>query len=82
MYGWTKYGGARHGIVKTDPDVWYCQCCGDKQAKSLASYMYLVGDREYIRLCAKCWAETLNGLEIDDIKKAIFMPKTVWDLFD
>jgi len=55
MYGWSKYGGGRHGLVKEDLDIWYCQVCGEKQTKTLPSYMFQAGDeREFVRICSKC----------------------------
>ena len=61
MYGWTKWGGAREGLVKEDLDVWYCQTCGEKQIKCLPSYMLPTDDtgREYIRICTICKAKSL-----------------------
>lgn len=56
QYGWSKYGGARHGLVRHSGD-WYCQACGKKQPDELPAYMFCldVGEyREFIRLCASC----------------------------
>lgn len=56
MYGWSKWGGARHGLVKEELDEWYCQACKEKQTRSLPNYMFdYFGDkRDYIRICSKC----------------------------
>ena len=61
MYGWTKWGGARSGLVKEELDVWYCQCCGEKQVLVLPSYMFQVDDlgREYVRVCTLCKAKSI-----------------------
>jgi len=80
MYGWTKYGGARHGLVKTDDDVWYCQACGEEQVKEIPGYMYEINDREYLRLCAKCWAAVLRGMTLREIIRATRNRKRVWRL--
>lgn len=62
MYGWSKYGGGRHGLVKETLDEWYCQCCGQQQTKSLPNYMFdYDGDmRDFIRVCSKCKYEAMR----------------------
>lgn len=61
MYGWSKYGGARDGIVKEELDEWYCQFCASKQVKGLPCYMIPVDEdkREYLRACSSCKHKTL-----------------------
>lgn len=61
MYGWTKWGGAREGLVKEDLEEWYCQCCGEKQIKVLPSYMFPVDEfeRDFIRICTVCKARSI-----------------------
>jgi NAD-dependent SIR2 family protein deacetylase len=56
MYGWTKYGGAREGLVKEELEIWYCQACGSKMPKSIPAYMIPFDElrREFIRVCPKC----------------------------
>ena len=76
-YGWSKYGGARQGLVKTDDKIWYCQCCGEKQVREIPGYMYGLGNREFIRLCAKCWFEIINGSTPTVIKRDIFVKRSV-----
>ena len=71
MYGWTKYGGARKGVVKETLDTWYCQVCGEKQTRGLPAYMYHIGDRDYIRVCSKCWSKINKGATITKIKLTI-----------
>lgn len=63
MYGWTKWGGAREGLVKEDLEVWYCQVCGEKQIRCLPSYMFPTDDegREYVRICTLCKAKSIIG---------------------
>ena len=71
MYGWSKYGGARHGLVKEDLEEWYCQSCGEKQTNQLPNYMFdYDGDmRDYIRICSKCKYEAmkLKLKRVDDL---------------
>lgn len=57
MYGWTKWGGANHGIVKEKLEEWYCQGCGKKQRDGLPSYMIPIDDvdgRDFVRVCSNC----------------------------
>ena len=68
MYGWSKYGGARKGIVKESLDTWYCQCCGEEQTIGLPAYMQHLGDRDYIRLCSKCWSKIKDGWKLTRVK--------------
>ena len=56
MYGWTKYGGSNHGLVKKGGE-WYCQSCGKEQPDEFPAYMMCVDGgnyRSFIRLCAHC----------------------------
>lgn len=61
MYGWTKWGGAREGLVKEDLEVWYCQTCGEKQLRILPSYMFPMDDEDrcFVRVCSMCKAKSL-----------------------
>jgi hypothetical protein len=61
MYGWTKWGGAREGLVKEDLDIWYCQVCGEPQLRVLPSYMFPMdeSDREFVRVCSLCKAKAV-----------------------
>lgn len=63
MYGWTKWGGAREGLVKEDLEVWYCQVCGEKQIRCLPSYMFPTDEteREFVRVCTLCKAKSILG---------------------
>lgn len=56
MYGWSKYGGARQGLVKEELDVWFCQACAREQLKDQAQYMVrFTSERaEYARVCSPC----------------------------
>ena len=54
MYGWSKWGGGNHGLVKEELDTWYCQGCSELQRKGLPSYMVELATREFARVCAKC----------------------------
>jgi hypothetical protein len=62
-YGWTKWGGAREGMVKEDLEEWYCQACGEKQIRVLPSYMFPTDDegREFVRVCTLCKAKSIIG---------------------
>lgn len=55
-YGWSKYGGGNHGLVKDQNDYWYCQCCRVKCTKEMPAYMYAFdnSNREFVRLCSVC----------------------------
>ena len=61
MYGWSKWGGAREGLVKEELDIWYCQTCGNKQLGVLPSYMFPVDDlgRDFVRVCSICKAKAI-----------------------
>jgi len=70
-YGWSKWGGPRKGIVKESLDTWYCQVCAEQQTIGLPAYMVHIGDRDYIRLCSKCWSKVQDGWELSRIKISI-----------
>lgn len=55
MYGWSKYGGPRYGILKESKD-WFCQACGKKQVKEMAQYMLPIDGfhRDFVRICGIC----------------------------
>jgi hypothetical protein len=59
MYGWTKWGGATQGLIKEELDEWYCQICGEKQIKTLPSYMFPMDctQRDFSRVCTDCKAK-------------------------
>lgn len=59
MYGWSKYGGARMGMVRKETvwsKDWCCQVCGKTQIRDLPHYMipFKDSDREYIQICSTC----------------------------
>lgn len=54
MYGWSKWGGGNHGLVKEELNEWYCQNCGELQKRGLPSYMVESATREFLRVCAGC----------------------------
>ena len=70
-YGWSKWGGARKGIVKETLDTWYCQVCGEEQTKELPAYMHSIGDRDFIRVCSKCWSKLRNGFTFSQVKISV-----------
>lgn len=54
-FGWTKWGGANHGLMKSDVNTdWTCQSCARLVPKELPGFMYEYSEREYIRICASC----------------------------
>lgn len=63
MYGWSKHGGARHGLVKENLDVWVCQICSQPQTRDMASYMISMDEdqREFIRVCSACKHEIVQS---------------------
>lgn len=55
MYGWSKHGGPRHGLVKKEPKgPWACQACAQQQSKVMPRYMYEFAPQEYVRVCGMC----------------------------
>jgi hypothetical protein len=79
MYGWSKYGGARHGLVKEELDEWFCQACRQKQVKELPNYMFdYDGDmRDFIRICSKCRNTAIK----ERIRKVVDLFKKVRKIF-
>ena len=80
-YGWSKYGGARHGLVKQGGQ-WYCQACGEEQPDNLPAYMMCIdngGFREFIRLCSVC-EHTVKKLDIKIFQelKRILKKESEW----
>lgn len=64
MYGWSKWGGARFGMITRETTwspSWVCQVCGKDQVRELPHYMIpLKGtDREYIQVCSTCKHESV-----------------------
>jgi hypothetical protein len=59
MYSWSKWGGGTSGLVKEELDEWYCQSCGEKQVRTLPSYMIPMDEtqRDYVRVCSDCKAK-------------------------
>lgn len=57
--GWSKWGGGLYGLDKEELDEWYCQTCGEKQTKTLPSYMFPVDTfkRDFVRVCSECKAK-------------------------
>lgn len=72
--GWTKWGGRRYELI-TDrqdselADVWNCQSCGTQQPKELNPYKYEYPEKEYIRVCAECFAN-----KCEKLKKRLLSP--------
>jgi len=59
--GWTKWGGARSGMLKEDLEIWYCQVCAREQIRILPSYMFTVDEtgRDFVRICSLCKAKSI-----------------------
>ena len=59
--GWTKWGGARSGMLKEELDEWYCQACGEKQVNVLPCYMFPLDglNRDFVRVCTLCKAKSV-----------------------
>ena len=62
MYGWSKHGGANHGLVMEDLPEWTCQACASKQTLDLPAYMIPEDEyqREFFRICSKCKSRMLK----------------------
>jgi len=75
-YGWSKWGGAREGLVKETLQEWYCQACGEKQTIDLPAFMYEIVDNEFVRLCSRCYAVSKAVRTFEEIKQ---MTHTVLD---
>lgn len=83
MYGWSKWGGVRVGLVTEELDIWHCQVCSDPQVKDMPQYFILLepGSDERIRICSSCKKESLRrGLfYFADLKK-IICGESIFDL--
>ena len=58
--GWTKWGGGRLMLIKSNPDIWYCQACGQEQTKESPAYMFPIGGENYIKICTQCEHKVLH----------------------
>jgi len=62
MYGWSKYGGAFHGLAKEVLSEWYCQVCGRCNTKESPSYFIAdSGGRDFFRVCSVCRRRLIEG---------------------
>lgn len=54
-YGWSRWGGAMYGLVKSEGE-WVCQGCGKDQPVGVPQYYFPWDkeEREYVRLCSVC----------------------------
>jgi Zn finger protein HypA/HybF involved in hydrogenase expression len=52
--GWTKWGGGRLMLIKSNPDTWCCQSCGEEQTKESPAYMFPLCEENYIKICSEC----------------------------
>jgi hypothetical protein len=51
---WSKYGGARQGLVREDSETWNCQGCAEELPNTLPGYMFEFLPNEYVKLCSAC----------------------------
>ena len=51
---WSKWGGGRLMLVKSNPNIWCCQACGEEQSKVSPAYMFPLGEENYIKICSEC----------------------------
>lgn len=58
--GWSKWGGARQGLIREKTDTWFCQVCGQEQPAELPPYFFQLYPKEYLKICAKCRKKTLD----------------------
>ena len=52
--GWTKWGGGRLMLIKSNPSIWHCQACAEEQTKESPAYMFPLGEENYIKICSDC----------------------------
>jgi len=83
MYGWSKYGGARHGLVKHNGE-WTCQICGETFPSEIPAYMFcwdIENLREFLRICGMCENKYKKNKEmvksVDDLIKLCRKPKGI-----
>lgn len=50
---WSKYGGVKLGVEKTD-GKWFCQVCREDQPEAIEPFLFAISDREYLRICSNC----------------------------
>lgn len=83
MYGWSKYGGGRKGLVREEPKEWCCQSCGERYSKEMPGYFfpYDINMREFVKICGSCQNKAAINL-IQDLKtllKHCRKPKNIFD---
>jgi len=62
MYGWSKYGGAFHGLAKETLDEWHCQICGREHTREMPSYFISDnGGRDFFRICSSCKRQVIEN---------------------
>lgn len=80
MYGWSKYGGGNKGLVTSHTGTWFCQSCSEEQVDELPGYMLPFNDREFGRVCSRCYHEAVKQ-EVKDLLtlRDLFKPKELWE---
>lgn len=68
---WSKWGGGRLMLVKSNPDMWCCQACGQQQTKESPAYMFPFDDENYIKICSECESKVirLRIVVFEDLKQ-------------
>lgn len=41
-------------LVKSNPQIWYCQACGEEQTRQSPAYMFPMDGENYIKICSEC----------------------------
>ena len=54
---WTRWGGARNGLIRASGPTWCCQLCAEDQPKHFPGFFVRdVESGEHVKVCAKCFA--------------------------
>lgn len=69
MYGWTKWGGGRKGMVQEKNPVWFCQSCRKEFPEEVTSFMFPIYNREFGRICQSCLDSAI-----------LYKIQSLWDL--
>jgi len=59
--GWSRWGGGRRGLIKSNGRDWTCQSCGLTHSNEDSPYMFELFPGEFVRICSKClWLAKAN----------------------
>lgn len=81
MYGWTKYGGGKHGLVQKQTETWFCQNCREELHKSVPSFMIELNFGEFGRICSECMNIAIEK-KVSNLMDLIRKTKKEHGLFD